>query len=86
MNMSLGIDKELFAAIHKLNDEQKQEVLAFVDGFTDKEGEAYDKWKDESFVAEMENEYNYYLNGGKVFSPEEVEKEMDELRNKLRRK
>ena len=84
--MSLGIERELFAAINKLNDEQKQEVLTFVDGFTSEDGQEYDKWKDESFVAEMENEYNYYLNGGKVFSAEEVEKEMNEVRSKLQNK
>ena len=42
-----------------------------------------DKWEDESFVAEMENEYNFYLNGGKVFSAEELEKKLDELKNRL---
>ncbi len=41
------------------------------------------KWEDESFVAEMENEYNSYLNGGKVFSAEELEKELDEVKNRL---
>lgn len=30
-----------------------------------------DKWEDESFVAEMEASYNYYLNGGKMVTAEE---------------
>ncbi len=77
--MSLGIDRELFAAINKLNDEQKQEVLAFVDGFSEEGSKEYDKWKDESFVAEMENEYNYYLAGGKMVSPEELRESIEEI-------
>ncbi len=84
--MSLGIDRELFAAINKLNDEQKQEVLAFVDGFSEEGHKEYDKWKDESFVAEMENEYNYYLNGGKMVSPEELRESIEEIFAKAKQK
>lgn len=86
MSMSQAIDNKLFAAIGKLNDEQKQEVLAFVDGFSENAPKLYDKWKDESFVAEMDSRYNYYLNGGKMVSPEEAEDRINKLRERLRNK
>lgn len=84
--MSLGIDQELFAAINKLNDEQKQEVLAFVDGFSEDGGREYDKWKDESFVAEMDSRYEYYLNGGKMVSAKEAEERLNNLKERLSNK
>lgn len=66
-----AIDKKLAEAIAKLSEEEKEEVLEFVDSITDYNPD--DKWNDPQFVAEMDAEYEYYKNGGKMVSPEEME-------------
>jgi hypothetical protein len=72
--MSQVIDKKLFAAIDKLNDKQKKEVLVFVGSVLDDGEQNYEKWQDDSFVSEMETRYNHYKNGGKMVTAEEAEK------------
>ena len=79
--MSQVIDKKLHAAIDKLTDTQKKEVLLFV-GNLEHRGREYDKWEDESFVSEMESRYNYYKNGGKMVTAEESEKRINALLEK----
>ena len=61
-----AIDKKLADAIAKLSEEEKEEVLEFVESFS--EADTYDKWEDPQFVAEMDAEYEYYKNGGKTVS------------------
>ena len=80
--MSQVIDKKLFAAIDKLTDTQKKEVLLFVGNFLEHREREYDKWEDESFVSEMESRYNYYKNGGKMVTAEESEKRIKTLLEK----
>ena len=77
--MSQVIDKKLFAAIDKLNDKQKKEVLVFVGNFLQESKQEYDKWQDDSFVSEMENRYNYYKNGGKMVTAAEADKRIKNL-------
>ena len=80
--MSQVIDKKLSAAIDKLNDQQKKEVLVFVSHISEEEGEIekeYDKWEDESFVAEMERRRDHYLSGGKMVTAEEADKRIKTL-------
>ena len=77
--MSQVIDKKLSAAIDKLNDKQKKEVLVFVSHIQEEHEPEYDKWKDDGFVNEMENRYNYYKNGGKMVTAEEANKRIKNL-------
>ena len=71
--MSQIIDKELLAAIDKLNDEQKKEVLLFVGNFLE-EGAPSDKWQDINFLDEMDSRYDYYQRGEKMISSVEADK------------
>ena len=78
--MSQVIDKKLLAAIDKLNDQQKKEVLIFVSHISEDDGgKEYDKWEDDSFVSEMESRYNYYVNGGKMVPAEEANERIKNL-------
>jgi hypothetical protein len=79
--MSQIIDKKLFAAIGKLNDEQKKEVLLFVGNFLEG-GAASDKWQDINFLAEMNSRYDYYQSGGKMISSVEADKRIKSLLEK----
>ena len=80
--MSQVIDKKLFAAIDKLNDKQKKEVLVFVASFLEEGEQEYDKWQDNSFVAEMETRYDSYKNGGKIITADEADKRIKTLLEK----
>jgi len=80
--MSQTIDKMLFAAIDKLNDKQKKELLVFVDNILEESEKEYDKWEDNSFVNEMESRYNYYKNGGKMITAAEADKRIKKLLEK----
>jgi hypothetical protein len=71
--MSQVIDKKLFDAIDRLNEQQKKEVLLFVGNFLEQTEPTYDKWEEESFVTEMDSRYDYYKNGGKMISVAESE-------------
>lgn len=73
------IDKKLSAAIDKLNDKQKREVLVFVGHFLEKGKKECDKWEGNSFVNEMESRYNYYKNGGKMITATEADKKIKKL-------
>ncbi len=83
--MSQVIDKKLSEAIDKLNDKQKKELLVFVGHFLEERDQEYDKWKDKSFVAEMENRYDYYKNGGKMVTAAEASKRIKNLIEKGRK-
>jgi len=83
--MSQGLDKQLYSAIELLNDKQKKAVLGIVQAFTD-DGSYGDHWEDENFVREMDSRYAYYKSGGKMVTPEELNKQADELLEKIRAK
>ena len=76
-----AIDKKLADAIARLSEEQKEEVLEFVESIN--EADTYDKWEDPQFVAEMDAEYEYYKSGGKMVSPEEMERSLDEVKKRF---
>ena len=76
----MSIDEKLHAAIDMLNSKQKKELLFFVDHI--REEETYDKWKDDSFVAEMEKRYQYYKSGGKMVSATDANKQIKRLLEK----
>ena len=76
--MSQVIDNKLFAAIDKLSEHQKEEVLIFVAGILDP-SEQYNKWEDETFVKEMDSRYEHYKNGGKMITAEEADKRIKDL-------
>ena len=84
--MSQVIDKKLSAAIDKLNDKQKQEVLVFVSHIQEEGEQGYDKWKDDSFEAEMERRRDNYLNGGKMITAAESAERIKRLFEKNKRK
>ncbi len=83
--MSQVIDKKLSAAIDKLNDEQKKEVLVFVGHFLEKDEKEYDKWEDNNFVNEMEDRHDYYKNGGKMITAAEADKRIKKLLEKRKK-
>lgn len=80
--MSHVIDKKLFAALDRLNDKQKEEVLIFVGGFLEKSDAGYDKWQDNSFVSEMETRYDHYKNGGKMVTAREADERIKAILEK----
>jgi len=84
--MSQVIDKKLFAAIDKLNDQQKKEVLIFVSHISEDETDKeYDKWQDDDFVAEMERRHNNYKNGGKMVTAAESDERIKKLFEKVKK-
>ncbi len=86
--MSQVIDKKLFAAIDKLNDQQKKEVLIFVGHISEEEkaGEKqYDKWEDDDFLTEMERRHDYYMSGGKMVTAEESKERINKLFEKSKK-
>ena len=87
MSMAQTIDKQLQVAIDKLNNKQKKAVLGIAKAFVDESEQEYDHWKDESFVAEMNQQYNDYKSGKlELVSLDDAEKNAREAVRKLKSK
>ena len=67
------LDKEITHYLAMLTDRQKEAVLTVVKTFAG-EGEDYDYWKDEAFVAELDRRTAEYESGkAKVYTLDELE-------------
>ena len=73
MGAVTSVDKEINHYLALLTDRQKEAVLTVVKTFAE-EGNNYDFWKDESFVAELDRRTADYESGkAKVYTLDELE-------------
>ena len=84
MLQAQNLDGELYSAIALLDDMQKRAILSIVKAFKhNKEERLTYNWEDDpEFVTELESRWDYYKNGGKMVSAEEVALKTKELLQK----
>ena len=74
MGTAKSIDKQITHFLPRLSSRQKETVLTVVKTFAE-EADA-DKWKDKTFIAEMDRRFAEMESGKvKTFTPDEVETE-----------